>query len=110
MPGTPSKSAETTAPPGRLFHVPLVLLVPLAPPVLTPLLAQPGIRNARLMTLRPASGRFTTCFVSIVFASTLDSGSTSGVAASVTVTISCTAATSSVTFSVVTRAVWTTTD
>ena len=64
MPGVPSKSAETTAPPGRLFQVPLDWLT--WPPVL----AQPGTRKAKLMTLRPLTGRLSTCLVSMVLAKT----------------------------------------
>src|SRR5882724_11802485 len=70
MPGVPSKSALTTAPPGMLFQVPLVLDAPVDD--------QPGTRNARLITLRPCIGRFVTCFVSIVVERVLDVGSTNG--------------------------------
>ena len=79
MPGVPSKSADTTAPPGILFQVPLVLPTP-------PVLLQPGTRNDRLMTLRPPTGRLITCFVSMVFARTLESVSTSGTSPAAIVT------------------------
>ncbi len=70
-----------------------------------PVLDQPGTRNARLIMLRPLTGRFTTCLVSRVSDSVLESVSNSGEAASVTVTVCVVPPTLRITLMVVTRAV-----
>ena len=104
-----SKSAPTTAPPGTLFQVPVVLNAPVVAFVI-PVLAPPGTRKAKPITLRPFTGRLTICLVSIVPEIWLEVASTTGASPPATVTVSVVPPSVSFAMISVTRAVWTSID